>query len=51
MRYIFHIGDAPPHGKLYLSTNDGFPDGCPCKYTIEMVASKMEALKIRYRFL
>ena len=51
MRFIFHIGDAPPHGKLYYNGSDGFPDGCPCEYTIEMIASRMETNNIRYRLL
>jgi len=39
LRFIFHIGDAPPHGKEYLNNGrDGFPEGCPCKYKIADLA-------------
>ena len=39
MRYLFHIADAPPHGREYTSgTGDGFPDGCPCGIKIETLA-------------
>ena len=42
-RYIFHIGDAPPHGKHYYPSNDWmndrFPDGCPCGIKIETLAA------------
>lgn len=51
IKLIFHIGDAPPHGNQYTSSSDNFPGGCPCGYTIEMIASEMEKRKIKYRFL
>ena len=51
LRFIFHIGDAPPHGKLYTNGGDHYPNGCPCNYTIEMIAQKMEANKIKYYLL
>jgi hypothetical protein len=50
-KYIFHIADAPPHGKEYVTSGDGFPDGCPCKYTISKIAASMKELQIRYKLL
>ena len=29
-KYIFHIFDAPPHGKEFKGTGDRYPNGCPC---------------------
>jgi hypothetical protein len=37
-KYLFHIADAPPHGKEYNASGDGFPAGCPCAITIEKIA-------------
>ncbi len=53
LRYIFHIADAPPHGREYTggSSDDGFPLGCPCGITIESLASKLKELKIKYKLL
>lgn len=39
-KFVIHIADAPPHGKLYVSSGDGFPGGCPCKLTIENIAAR-----------
>lgn len=51
-RYIFHIADAPPHGRLYTGgVGDGFPDGCPCGLKIENLARAMKELKIKYKLL
>ena len=35
LRFLFHIADAPPHGKEYFEGKDDYPDGCPCKTTIQ----------------
>lgn len=51
MRYIFHIADAPPHGTLYTKGDDGFPEGCPCKLTIEGIAVGLKERKIKYKLL
>lgn len=34
LRYIFHIADAPPHGKDYGSSSSE----CPCKLDINQVS-------------
>jgi len=41
-KFIFHIADAPPHGKLYTDKHDDFPGGCPCKLKIEDIALVIE---------
>ncbi len=53
LRYIFHIGDAPPHGTRFTggSGGDSFPEGCPCKRTIEEIAAKIKLMTIRYKLL
>ena len=50
-KFVIHIADAPPHGKKYVSSGDGFPEGCPCKYTIENIASTFKAKNIRYKLM
>ncbi|KAJ6230219.1 protein sey1 [Anaeramoeba flamelloides] len=45
-KIIIHILDAPPHGKRYGSSGDGFPDGCPCGLTAESVLTKMKKNEI-----
>ncbi|CAG8559953.1 5_t:CDS:2, partial [Dentiscutata heterogama] len=49
-RIIFHIGDAPPHGKKFHSDADDYPNGCPCKLTDKGVLRRMQSKKIRYVF-
>jgi len=52
LRYIFHIADAPPHGKRYTGgTGDGFPSGCPCGIEIEKLAASIKEKNIRYKLL
>lgn len=29
LRYIFHVADAPPHGREYSSQASAWPDGVP----------------------
>jgi|JI10StandDraft_1071094.scaffolds.fasta_scaffold1895711_1 hypothetical protein len=34
LKYVFHIFDAPPHGRIYATNNgDRYPEGCPCGKT------------------
>ena len=53
MRFLFHIGDAPPHGRIYSDSRFGdyWPEGCPCGITIENLAIQMKELNIRYKLL
>lgn len=45
LRYIFHIFDAPPHGRLYNDKlMDKFPDGCPCGKTHEHIIEKLNKI-------
>jgi hypothetical protein len=41
-KYLFHIADAPPHGRIYSRGDDGFPDGCPCRITIEKISDGLK---------
>ena len=50
-KYLFHIADAPPHGKRYISSGDGFPEGCPCHLKIEDIADKMNNKNIKYKLM
>ena len=52
MRFMFHIADAPPHGKEFTGgMADNHPGGCPCGLKIEKIASQMKELNIRYKLL
>ena len=53
LRYIFHIADAPPHGKEYTGSTggDGFPGGCPCGISIDSLAGALKEKNIRYKLL
>ena len=50
-KFIFHIADAPSHGKLYTDSHDAFPGGCPCGLKIEDIAKVIEQQKIQYKLL
>jgi hypothetical protein len=44
IKFLFHIGDAPPHGRIYSGgLEDKWPEGCPCGIKIEALALKMNA--------
>ena len=47
LKMIFHILDAPPHGKVYSTWEDDHPDGCPCGKT-ESIMSKIKDKGIGY---
>lgn len=50
LKYVFHIFDAPPHGKKFAEDNgDKFPDGCPCGRDEEKIIEKINNLgNIKY---
>ena len=52
-KFLFHIADAPPHGKDYEVKGllDNFPDGCPCKLTLRDIAKDMKSLGVMYQLL
>ena len=52
LRYIIHIADAPPHGKIYGDGGSSrWVDGCPCGLTIEKIGELMNKQEIRYRLV
>lgn len=48
LRYIFHIADAPPHGKEYSNSSS---HGCPCELDINKVSHIINMKQIHYRFV
>ncbi|CAF5121023.1 unnamed protein product [Rotaria sp. Silwood1] len=48
---LFHILDAPPHGRIYTQRRDKWPDGCPCGKTAQNVLQPMKKKKISYHVL
>ncbi|CAF0961776.1 unnamed protein product [Adineta steineri] len=49
---LFHILDAPPHGRIYhTSKDDKWPDGCPCGKIASGVLNKMKKKNITYHVL
>ena len=49
---LFHILDAPPHGKIYYTQKgDKWPDGCPCGKTSKDVLQRMKNKNIKYHVL
>ena len=52
LRLIFHIADAPPHGREYYSgEDDDYPDGCPCNIDIDCLAKEFQKKGIQYILL
>ncbi len=52
LKYIIHIADSPPHGRLYSgSSDDHWPSGCPCGKTIEQISSRLNEKHIRYKLM
>jgi len=49
-RFMFHIGDNPPHGRRYSNLDDNYPDGEPHGLTAESVLREMESKRIFYFF-
>lgn len=50
-RILFHVGDAPCHGKrFHASAGDDYPDGDPRGLNITSLLRKLVDLKIRYYF-
>ena len=48
IKIVFHIADAPPHGRIYYDGGDSWKSGCPSGNTAERVAAKFKKLKIKY---
>ena len=49
-RIIFHMGDAPPHGRQYGSRCDSFPGGHPQDRPISDIFADMKQKQIQYYF-
>jgi hypothetical protein len=47
-KFLFHILDAPPHGKIFGSEKDAFPDGCPCGLDLESLLIPFREKEINY---
>ncbi|CAM4956782.1 unnamed protein product [Rotaria socialis] len=48
---LFHILDAPPHGKIYTKRDDKWPNGCPCGKTAQNILQAMKNKQIAYHIL
>lgn len=53
LRYIIHIADAPPHGRIYGEEggSNRWSEGCPCGLTIEGISEVLNRQEIRYRLV
>ena len=49
LRYIFHIADAPPHGKEFL--NPESHEGCLCGKKTEQIIHEINIRQIHYRLI
>lgn len=49
LRYIFHIADAPPHGKEF-GTGEG-REGCLCGKTTAQIIHEINLRQIHYRLI
>jgi hypothetical protein len=47
-KFIYHILDAPPHGKEFSNMDDAFKNGCPCGKNWDEVLLKMREKEIDY---
>ncbi|KAF0688810.1 Aste57867_19632 [Aphanomyces stellatus] len=47
---LFHIGDAPPHGRAYFDGRDAFPDGHADDVPMDTIVEMMQAAGIQYFF-
>jgi hypothetical protein len=48
VKYIVHVLDAPPHGKIFTTGGDDFPEGCPCKFNYEEEFKEINSCDIDY---
>ncbi|CDW83961.1 UNKNOWN [Stylonychia lemnae] len=52
LRFLFHIADAPPHGKqFHSSSSDSFPEGCPCGLDFKKICEEINKERIKFRML
>lgn len=51
-KFIYHLLDAPPHGKDFNdANNDAFSGGCPCNIDYEEILREMRSLDIHYNII
>ncbi|CAK76422.1 unnamed protein product (macronuclear) [Paramecium tetraurelia] len=51
LRYIFHVADAPPHGKEFSDQASAWPNGVPSGVTLDKVAHVINIREIHYRLI
>lgn len=50
-KILFLVMDAPPHGSRYNSTDDDYPNGCPCKISIDHLLNEFSKKKVQIHVL
>jgi hypothetical protein len=50
-KFIYHILDSPPHGKMFTNLEDGYPKGCPCNLDYRDIMTEMRNLEIEYNIV
>lgn len=50
-KFLFLVLDAPPHGKQFGSTSDGFPEGCPCGHSELTLLPQLRDMKIDFTII
>ncbi|CAD8063564.1 unnamed protein product [Paramecium primaurelia] len=51
LRYIFHVADAPPHGKEFTDQYSQWPNGVPSGVNLDKVAHVINIREIHYRLI
>ncbi|CAD8091608.1 unnamed protein product [Paramecium sonneborni] len=51
LRYIFHVADAPPHGKEFTDQHSQWPNGVPSGVTLDKVTHVINIREIHYRLI
>jgi len=50
-KILFLVMDAPPHGKRFNSCDDCYPEGCPCKISIDNLLNQFSKKNIQIHVL
>jgi len=50
-KILFLVMDAPPHGKRFNSCDDDYPDGCPCKISIDHLLNEFSKKNMQIHVL
>jgi len=50
-KFVIHVLDSPPHGKMFTSGEDNFPVNCPCDLDIDEVLSTLNSLEVNYTMI